>query len=548
MKDNTNVIKGALIFAVIVILIEGVFLYFYYSSSDALVASTKDANNKAQEAQKNANDAKRDMLVLKEIITGLKEDVPLQNIQADYEKDMMLHAKTLGATEKNYRRALGDLGNELAKKNDEHKETQTKLLDLEANYTNLQKLYETVLRKYTDETANAVKERNSERTKHKEQIDKAREESDRVVASKKAALEKADEDIKQANATAEKAAVDAAQKVLQNKDLTETMHNLTRTTFDRPDGVIQSVNQQTKEVIINLGRADGLATRMTFTVYPPTITGISFASADPEKEANLCEVCRRERTLSASKASIEVTKILGEHKAQARILDDILTNPIVAGDVVYTPIWKPGQVQHFALAAGMRIPGVGQRDGGTSQSDLETIKNLIALNGGVVDSYISEGDDGQKRGEQVGEITSKTNFIVLGDLSDDDNQDQDMMDTQAKMKQQAKEAAVKVIGLKEFLSKMGWKNVTPVRGFGQYANESDLRILPRGGVPESSGTVTQLFTPRNDAALVSNEDRPAQQSSGTVSGIYGQGKVSTQASGSVSDLFRPRRPATSKDE
>jgi len=337
--------------------------------------------------------------------------------------------------------------------------------------------------------------------------------------------------------------------MLKNKQLAEIMYELTRVGFERPDGVIQSVNQQTKEVIINLGHSDGLQTRMTFTVYPPTITGISFASAtDPDKEEVLCEVCKRDRTLNASKASIEVTKILGEHKAQARILDDVLTNPIVAGDVIYTPIWKPGQVQHFALAAGMRIPGVGQRDGGTRQSDLETIRNLIGMNGGVVDAFISEGDDGNERGTMVGDISGQTTFLVLGDLSDDDNQDQEMMETQAKMKKTAEQFAVKLIGLKELLTKMGWKNVTPVKGFGQYATESDLRIVPRGGIPTAPGTVTSLYKPRNDAALVATEDRPVQRSPGTVSSVYGQGKVSTPSSGTVSDLFRPRRVATDQNE
>ena len=548
MKDNTNVIKGALIFAVIIILIEAVCLYFFYSSFDALNASTKEANNKATEAQKSAQDAKRDMLVLKEIITGLKEDVALQKIQEDFEKDMMLFAKTLGATERNYRRALANLGSELAQKNEEHKTTQNALLELEANNKNLSAMYETVLKKYTDERNKALTDRDKSRQEHEASLNQVREKSEEIARSKEDVQRKAEKDVKDATDTANQATEQAEQIKLRNKELAEIMHNITRTTFERPDGVIQSVNQQTKEVIINLGRADGLSTRMTFTVYPPSITGITFASADPEQDANLCEVCKRDRTLNASKASIEVTKILGEHKAQARILDDVLTNPVVAGDVIYTPIWRPGQMQHFALAAGMRIPGVGQRDGSNRQSDLETIKKLVGLNGGVVDAFISEGDDGNNRGELIGEITGQTTFLVLGDLTDDDNQDQAMMETQAKMQKAAEQYAIKLIGLKEFLTKMGWKNVTPVRGFGQYATESDIRIQPRGGVPVSSGTVTPLFTPRNDEALVAAEDRPIQRSPGTVSQVFGQGKVPTASSGTVSDLFRKRQPVSDNNE
>ena len=546
MKDNTNVIKGALIFAVILILILGVFLYLYYSSWDAMVAKTNDADKKAKDAQTDAQNAKRDMMALKDFI-GHKDADDFQKIQGDFNADMNI-AATHGATEKTYRRALANLINELVQKNEEHKTTQNSLLELEATNKNLSVMYETVMKKYMDERAAALRDRDQSRRAFEDELNKVRTESQSIAESKIAAQQEAERQINDAKKIAEDATAEAGQIKVKNTELAEIMHNITRTTFDRPDGVIQSVNQQTKEVIINLGHADGLSTRMTFTVYPPTITGITFASADPEHDANLCAVCKRDQTLNASKASIEVTKILGEHKAQARILDDVLTNPIVAGDVIYTPIWRPGQVQHFALAAGMRIPGVGQRDGSTRQSDLETIKKLIRLNGGVVDAFISEGDDGNKRGLLVGEVGSQTNFLVLGDLTEDDNQDQDMMETQALMKKAAEQYAVKLIGLREFLTKMGWKNVTPVRGFGEFATESDLRIQPRGGVPLSSGTVTPLYSPRNDEALVDNKDRPVQRSPGTVSQVFGQGKVSTASSGTVSDLFRQRQPRSSSSD
>jgi len=557
MKDN-NVIKGALIFAVILVLIEGIGLYFCYSSFDAIVAEKNKATDEAKKAQELSKKSAEAILALMDCINGRQDnvslatpeaiDAALKSIVNDHTGDMAKYAQALGKTENNYQRALANLLDELDQKNKAHVLTQNEFLALETSYKHLSTLYETVFEMYSGDTTKAVDELKEARKNFEGELAKLKKYSDDAIKSKQDAIDEVTEQKTKADA----AVVDLRAKAEDNqktiKKQAQTLHDLTRVTFDRPHGAIESVNQQSKTVTINLGHADGLATRMTFTVYPPTITGISFASADSEDDANLCEVCRRERTLNASKASIEVVKILGEHKAQARILDDILTNPIVAGDVIYTPIWRPGQVQRFALAAGMRIPGVGQRDGSSLQSDLETIKNLILLNRGEVDAYISEGNDGHKRGELVGEITNGTTFIVLGDLNDDDNQDQDMMETQAKMRKAAEQYAVKVIGLKELLTKMGWKNVTPVKGFGALATESDLRIVPRGGVPTAPGTVSPIYTPRNDEALVSNQDRKAPTSSGTVSGMYGQGKTPVSSPGTVGDLFRQRQPSSRSGE
>ncbi len=544
MKDNTNALKVTLIIFVILMLIEGAVIYSFYSQSETMKAQTNDAVGKAQSAQKSEQDAKMQMLKMRELI-GQKDDADLQRVQDDYNKDMALYAKALGQTEQNYRRALANLWNELGQKNDEHKTTQDKLLETEANNKSLNAQYETVLKKYTDEKEKAVAALNKAKQDYASSIAKNREELASVAADKTRIEQESADQIKKANAETEKKTLEANETQLVAKKLQQMKHDLTRVVFDTPNGEVVAVNQHTKEITINLGEADGLRPRMTFSVYPPTITGISFGSADPDAEANLCDVCKRDRSLNASKASIEVTKIEGPHKAKARVLDDVLTNPIVSGDVIYTPIWKPGQKQHFAFAAGIKIPGIGRRDGGTESSDLDTMKQLVSNAGGVVDAYISEGNDGHKRGEMVGEINPDTTFVVIGDVSEKENQDQEMMEAQSKMKKAAEQYAVKMIGLKQFLTLMGYKNPTPIRGFGDFAADGDTAIMPRGG-QVALGTVSPIYTPRNDSALVSNEDRPKPTAPGTVSGMYQHGKVPATASGNVSDIFRPRRPSSSQ--
>jgi hypothetical protein len=475
-------------------------------------------------------------------LIGHEAETDLNVIQTAHQACMEKY-KIANDASRNYLFVLRTLGTELEKKNEEQKKLNEEYLKLQADYKNLEILNETVKEDIKKAKDDAVARLANAQKGFSETIAKQKEETDVIVAEKKKIEDDAQEQVKAATAKAESAEIEAKQSQLRSSELANVLEDLRRTNFERPDGKIISVSQQTGSVFVNLGSEDGLMTRMMFSVYSPSITGISFGNADPEREVVICEVCKREQSLNASKASIEIIRILGPHKAEGRILDDVLTDPIVAGDVVYTPIWKPGQKQRFALASGMRISGIGQRDSGPRQSNLKEIIRLIQANGGVVDSYLSDGDEEHKRGDIVGEITRDTTFIVLGDLNDEDNQDQTMMESQSKMLKTAEQYAVKKINLRELLSRMGWKNVTPVRGFGKTLIESDVAIVPTGEHRDSTGIVAPIYQKRNDEARISVSDRTSRPSTGIVSGLYSN-TPSVRSTGQTSELFKPRKPAT----
>ena len=97
--------------------------------------------------------------------------------------------------------------------------------------------------------------------------------------------------------------------------------------FEVADGRISWVNQN-GTVWINLGSLDSLRRQVTFSVYDAD-------QHDAEK--------------ATKKGSIEVTRILGEHMAEARITEDDPTNPILTGDQIYSQVWHRGKKLHFAL-------------------------------------------------------------------------------------------------------------------------------------------------------------------------------------------------------
>src|SRR4029078_6892055 len=89
------------------------------------------------------------------------------------------------------------------------------------------------------------------------------------------------------------------------------------------------------------------------------------------------------------KGTIEVTRVLDEHLSEARITSDDPKNPILSGDRIYSPAWHRGKQLHFALTGIIDVNGDGI-------SDLQIVRNLITLNGGVLDAYLN--DDGGVEG------------------------------------------------------------------------------------------------------------------------------------------------------
>src|SRR5690606_13836984 len=129
--------------------------------------------------------------------------------------------------------------------------------------------------------------------------------------------------------------------------------------FAQPeDGMISWVNQKAQKVWINLGEADALRPQVTFMVY----------SGD-ESDALKADL----------KGSIEVTKILGPHMAEARITNDTPTRPLMEGDKIYSQVWNPGRQVGFALAGILDI----NKDG---KNDIQELKSIIQLNNGKVDA------------------------------------------------------------------------------------------------------------------------------------------------------------------
>jgi hypothetical protein len=195
---------------------------------------------------------------------------------------------------------------------------------------------------------------------------------------------------------------------------------------------------------------------------------------------------------AVKKGSIEVIQIEGDHLAQARITNDKMNDPILPGDKIFTPIWSPGEQKHFAIAGFIDIDGDGR-------SDLDYVKNLITMNGGKVDAV---ADD---QGNLVGGITTSTRYLIMGAPPTETAKDSKLLKTFSKLVGEADRLNIQKIDAKTLLQMMGNPSQPKVIHYGQGANEKDFRPAPAdASQPVSRGSVTDLFKPRRPAASTSS--------------------------------------------
>jgi hypothetical protein len=211
-------------------------------------------------------------------------------------------------------------------------------------------------------------------------------------------------------------------------------------------------------VWINLGSADALRRQVTFSVFDADRT-------DPAK--------------ADQKGSIEVTRILGDHMAEARITSDDVRNPILTGDRIYSQVWHRGKQLRFALTGVMDL-----NDDGTN--DIQLARDLVELNGGVVDAYLD--DDGKV----VGEMTVNTRYLVLGKFPEEGHRAAMQRGFQ-QMSEDAKTNGVEIITLDKFLNQVGYAPTDRVVELDESARSADF--------PADTGAASRTSDPRGNPNL-----------------------------------------------
>ena len=226
---------------------------------------------------------------------------------------------------------------------------------------------------------------------------------------------------------------------------------------EQADGRVTWVSSRQKTVYINLGSADGLKRQILFSV-------LGVDENNPVK--------------AEKKGSIEVTQVLGEHLAEARIVEDNDSNPVLMGDQIFSQVWQPGQALRFALAGFIDLDGDGT-------SDRKRVRDIILQNGGVIDAEVT--DKGQKNGA----MTINTHYLVLGDNPVGKGKGSDSSAEKGNLaaagysdfENEAKTLPVKRMAVTDFLDLMGYRAEERTVRLDEEANPLDFKAKPIGDVP-----------------------------------------------------------------
>ena len=150
-------------------------------------------------------------------------------------------------------------------------------------------------------------------------------------------------------------------------------------------------------------------------------------------------------SVKVNKTGVRTLRVVMIHLAPPTKID-----PANKGYAVWIVV--PGQPT--ALAGFLDLDGNGR-------NELNSVRNLIAMNGGIVDCY-------QDEGKCVGEITTRTRYLVLGD-EPSSRGEQNNLQAYGRMLRDAERLGIRTITLTALKQKMGYKSQGFVQHFGGQA-------------------------------------------------------------------------------
>jgi len=513
---------------IVLLLISIVVNVVFYNKYTGTVSQIADAAKKNQELQTQVSGLQAEGTDLRALIGYSDPKNPVADIKTAFEGEVTVAAAGVPKATVSYKDAFTQLTASYKAKGEENKAQATQII-AQQELIDKQNAKEEKLK--TDLMAQ-VDAANKNLTDAQEKFTQLEGEMKKQVTDLNEQLTKTKNDTTTAIAEANKRQAEAENKRDKVLGINEGLTTLVRQ-FDSPtvtynDAKVIWVSADNKMAKINKGFKDGITPRISFSVYPPDVQDVP---------------------VSSNKGKIEVTKVLDDNTAEVRITEDVWLEPIMTGDVIYTPIWKPGQKTHFALSSGLDIDGNGS-------SDFLFVKQVIEMNGGIVDAYIddqsgdyiSEGRKDEKRVREVkveGKITPETDYYIIANKVDPKKRlDVEVSESLSKAKTQmdddAKLNSVKSLTLQELFNLMGFRLQSEKIGFGKANRDgNEINMVPDVVKSKTSGNVFRNF-----------EEPDAKPATGTtlpVSPLFNQRKIGVSAEGSASPLFQKRKPFVEDD-
>ncbi len=307
-------------------------------------------------------------------------DPDMELIEQNYIKDMAILGPEAEAQDRNYHNIPEFLVNAIRSRNEQFgqaREEATTIRTQADSDVNNARLAQTQAEKNRDDETKKLEMERSQFADDRERMKSTTEETrDQLTTI-----------VQDMNILRKQKADEISKLSLRSSQLVETvdtqrleLNRLRSDQFESVQGLVTFVNQNV--ITINLGSADDLRTGVTFGIIDGDETRLQDARV---------------------KASVQVTKILGEHLAEARVvLMPEIRYPIIPGDQIWSPFWAPGRQVKIAILGDIDIDG-------DDRPDTEALKGMITAAGATVAAVI--GADG----EIEGTLDSSVRFLVYGE-------------------------------------------------------------------------------------------------------------------------------------
>jgi len=428
-RENQGLHIGLICLVVVSVLLLGLN-YFFWSSFDTQKKRAAGLETQLTEAKSAIVKATTENLEFKTMI-GHTDDATLDAVKQQFSVDLA-SVGSLPEESRSYSKALSTLWQTLF-------ETQKQVEDLTKSNNQLTQQVEEIRKEEKARADAADKARETavvdlekqtaifqeERvriTKEKEQLgEDLRKQRDLVTQSQQS--------LKQGQA---KFATDFQQSQLQIEKLQQQLDEYRKETFDVPAGKITYYSARSRLVTVNLGSADGLREHTTFGVFDGNSNNLARA---------------------VKKGSIEIQRIVGPHLAEGMVVDDQPSNPIIGGDLIYSPLWSPGGRLRFGLAGLIDLDADGR-------DDREKLRRLIRIGGGVIDA-----EDMPPDGQRVGDLSIQTRYLIVGETPEAGSAtegaraaaQENRLKNYSKIMTQAQKLRIEKITVQQVLNYLGYK-------------------------------------------------------------------------------------------
>ena len=504
-KDSNGLVISLSIFALLSVGL-GIAWYFTWSHSDTLQTQLTAAQKAESDSQSTIKGQLADLNSLKELI-GREEAVP--DLVAGANKEITTRSGT--AVKLTLEGAMIKIATDrdinVYSSADRGAQLTTKITELDS----LIKSHEVALGQMKGSLTSKEQELLDKERTHAEQLGQR----ETLIDEQKLQFNKLQDDFATYRTDRERVLEELGKENVRQREalinLRRVKFKLEGITFERPDGMLTFVDQNSLTCYVDIGTRDELRIGTTFSVYKKNNAGVGRSQSDGDL-----------------KGKIEIVGLIGDHLAEASIVEQDLDNPIANGDPIYSPVFFPGQKIEIAVVGGLEFDG-------NPGSDREEFQRIVAGAGAdIVLQTNNEAELIDRSGNTVSTadidqlISSKTRFLLVGDLGDENTEDTVQKEINGRMRQHhedmvraAENNGVYLLNLSSFLDYIGYSRKrlvwTPSSKFPG--------VLANGA--KSLGVNTTLG---------------ARQSSGAISGAYSSGlgakRKSVPSMGSTTGLYR----------